>query len=61
MIVPKVDWVDIVSQLAAEQEWSNFKNEAARHQGTSGRDYVRALHEVWSAMSRLQELEGGPR
>ena len=58
LIVSKTSWVTIVSELAREQEWSNFKNEAARYQGTPGADYVRALHDVWSVMSRLQESEG---
>ena len=40
-----------------EQEWSNFKNETAKYQGKSGREYVGALHEVWAVMHRLQEGE----
>lgn len=48
---------DAVAKLAEEQQWSNFKNEAARHQGKSGSAYVRALHEVWSVMYGLQETQ----
>jgi hypothetical protein len=58
LIVPKKSWVAIIGELAQEQEWSNFKNEAAKYQGTPGADYVRVLHDVWSVMNRLQESEG---
>jgi hypothetical protein len=60
LIVPKASWVAIVGELVKEQEWSNFKNEAAKYQGASGKDYVRALHDVWSVMNRLQESEDHP-
>jgi len=60
LIVPKTSWVAIIGELAQEQEWSNFKNEAAKYQGMPGGDYVRVLHDVWSVMNRLQESEGGP-
>jgi hypothetical protein len=55
LIIPKASWTEIVGQLAQEQEWSNFKDEAAKYQGKSGRGYVRALHDVWAVMNRLQE------
>lgn len=57
LIIPKASWTAIMGELAQEQEWSNFKDEAARYQGTSGRGYVRALHDVWAVMNRLQEDE----
>ena len=57
IVVPKQVWVGIVSELAQEQEWSNFKDEATRYQGTPGADYARALDEVWSTMHRFQEKE----
>ena len=46
----------MVGKLAQEQSWSNFKNEAARYQRWDRR-YVRALHEVWEVMHRLQDDE----
>jgi hypothetical protein len=55
LIIPKAAWTAIVGELAQEQEWSNFKNEAAKYQGTSGRGYVQALHDVWDVMYRLQQ------
>ncbi len=55
LIVPKVSWISILSELAQEQEWSNFKDEAARYQGTPGMRYGRALHEVWAVMNGLQQ------
>ena len=57
LIIPKVSWVAIIGELTQEQEWSNFKNEAARYQGRSGRGYVDVLHKVWDAMYRLQQNE----
>jgi hypothetical protein len=57
LIIPKASWTAIVGELAQEQEWSNFKNEAAKYQGTSGRGYVDALHDVWDVMYRLQQDE----
>lgn len=60
LIVPMASWLAIIGELAQEQRWSNFKNEAEKYQGRSGKDYVRALHEVWSVMNRLQESEDRP-
>jgi len=57
LIIPKASWITILGELAQEQTWSNFKNEAARFQGKSGRGYVDALHEVWAVMHRLQKDE----
>jgi hypothetical protein len=54
LIVPKQLWVPILAELAEEQDWSNFKNEAAAYQGRSGASYLTALHEVWATMYRLQ-------
>jgi hypothetical protein len=55
LIVPKASLVTVVAALAEEQEWSNFKDEAAQFQGAAGSDYVRALHRVWGVMFGLQE------
>jgi hypothetical protein len=54
LIAPKEIWVSGVSQLAEEQNWSNFKNEAARFQGADGADYSDALHRVWGVMYDFQ-------
>ncbi len=54
LILPKCAWVPILAEMAEEQEWSNFKNEAAAHQGKEGASYARALHNVWEIMYRLQ-------
>lgn len=59
LVIPKPSWITIIGELAQEQEWSNFKNEAAKYQGKSGRSYVAALHDVWGVMHRLQENEEG--
>jgi hypothetical protein len=57
LIIPKASWTTIVGELAQEQEWSNFKDEAAKYQGNSGKGYLRALHDVWAVMNRLQRDE----
>src|SRR5579863_2241487 len=56
IIVPKAEWASILSQLAMEQTWSNFKNEASKSAGlkkVSGL-YVHALHEIWAIMADMQ-------
>jgi hypothetical protein len=55
LIISKQFWATIMGELAQEQKWSNFKDEAAKYQGTSGRAYVQALHDVWAVMYRLQQ------
>ena len=57
LVIPKASWIVIMGELAQEQEWSNFKNEAARYQRKSGRGYVAALHDVWDVIHRLQQDE----
>jgi hypothetical protein len=55
IVVPKSVWAGVLSELAEEIEWSNFKNKVAAHQGKRGAGYSNALHEVWQVMYRLQE------
>jgi hypothetical protein len=57
LIVSKPLWSKIVAELTNEQDWSNFKNEAARFQGTRGSDYIHALHRVWEVMYEFQTSE----
>ncbi len=57
IIVPKDAWVQVIDELAGEQEGSNFKDEGARFQGPAGRGYISALHRVWEVMYRLQATE----
>ncbi len=47
-------WMDVVSQLAGETDYDNFKSAVSRHLGTDGADYIHALHSVWSTMYNLQ-------
>jgi hypothetical protein len=61
LIVPKASWTEIIGELAREKEWPNFKDEAAKYQGKSGRAYVGALHEVWGVMYGLQQNENRSR
>ena len=53
IVVPKPVWATSLSELALEQDWSNFKNEVAAFQGEGGEEYSRALHDVWARMARL--------
>jgi len=54
MTLPKATWVQVVSELAAEQEYTNFKDEAAKNMQQTSKRYVRALHDVWSVMVETQ-------
>jgi hypothetical protein len=54
LILSKRTWVTILAEMADEQDWSNFKNEAASHLGKEGASYARALHDVWEIMYRMQ-------
>jgi hypothetical protein len=54
IILAKSVWAPILAQLAEEQEWSNFKSEAAAYQSAEGTSYLSALHDVWGIMYRLQ-------
>ena len=55
LFVPKAAWVQVLSALADEIDYDNFKSEVARHQGPAGVHYERALHDVWSVMHELQK------
>jgi len=55
LFVDKSSWCEVLSALAAETDYDNFKSTVARHQGKSGADYERALHKVWSTMNQLQK------
>jgi hypothetical protein len=60
MIAPKAIWTQVLAELASEQEWSNFKNEAADFQGKTGSEYIQALHDVWGIMYSLQNRKHRP-
>jgi len=51
LVVPKAIWVAALAEMAGEQRWTNFKAEAARHQGDGGADYI----DAWAIMNRLQD------
>ena len=63
VIVAKVAWASILSELAMEQTWSNFKNEASRFaaQKKMVHGYVHALHDIWGIMRRFGIGEGIPK
>jgi|SRR5215471_13985132 len=59
---PKTTWANVAFDLAMEQTWSNFKDEAERFARSKYDEvlepndemYVHALHEVWGIMFQLQ-------
>lgn len=55
LFVAKPAWAEVVSALAAETDYDNFKSKVVSHQGRAGAAYERALHDVWSLMSRLEK------
>jgi len=59
LIISKSAWISILTELAMEQTWSNFKNETSRftlsQHGSS--QYPMALHRVWETMNELQSSE----
>jgi hypothetical protein len=54
IVVPKSVWAEALMELAMEQTWSNFKDEAAARSAETGSDYVAKLHSIWSEMLTLQ-------
>jgi hypothetical protein len=52
LFVGKPAWARVLAELAEETDYDNFKAEAARHLGSEGRSYERALHDVWSTVRR---------
>lgn len=59
LVMPKTDWVGALSEMATEQTWRNFKNEASLFARTHKFSslYVDALHNIWDVMYRLQSRE----
>jgi hypothetical protein len=59
IVISKATWVQVLTGLAEEQTWSNFKDEAAARKADTGGEYVDKLHAVWREMLKLQEQESG--
>jgi hypothetical protein len=55
IFVPKAAWMQVLSALADEIDYDNFKSAVARYQGPASVHYEHALHEVWSVMHKLQK------
>jgi hypothetical protein len=54
LFIEKPVWAQVMSALAEETDYDNFKSSVARLQGREGAAYEHALHDVWSVMNRLQ-------
>src|SRR5580704_3867426 len=59
LFVDKPVWSQVLSGLAEETDYDNFKSEVARHQRRAGTAYEHSLHEVWSVMNKLQRDSRG--
>jgi hypothetical protein len=59
ILVSKLAWVAALVELATEQTWANFKNEASKFSRVkkTAHAYVDALHSIWDVMHRLQVRE----
>jgi hypothetical protein len=55
IVISKSVWIGVLTELAAEQTWSKFKQQVATHHGTGSAAYVASLHRVWGLMHDLQE------
>lgn len=55
LFVDKTAWTQVVTALADEIDYDNFKSAVERHQGRAGDEYVQALHDIWSVMYELQK------
>ncbi|HEY7210512.1 MAG TPA: hypothetical protein VH477_09595 [Bryobacteraceae bacterium] len=54
-VIAKDRWVPILSELAREQTWTNFKDEVGRFQQKDGSDYTHVLNQVWNLMKKFQD------
>jgi predicted small integral membrane protein len=56
LVMPKAEWAAVLSEMATEQTWRNFKNEASLFERAHNlsRRYVDVLHDIWGVMHRLQ-------
>ena len=51
--VSRETWITLVASFAADIDYVNFKNEAAKHKHPSG--FMSALHSVWSKLLGFQD------
>ncbi len=56
LFVSKADWSEVVTQLAEEIDYDNFKSAVGRSQGSAGAKYLDALHEVWEVNASAAEM-----
>jgi hypothetical protein len=54
IFVDKSAWSKVLSELAEETDYDNFKAAVAHQQGNGGGAYERSLHRVWAVMYELQ-------
>jgi len=54
IFIEQTDFADWVAKCALELEYPNFKSRMAQFRGYK---YLGALHEVWAAMCRTEDLD----
>lgn len=54
IFIAKSTWAQVMSRLAEETDYDNFKSAVARDQGQVGLDYESSLKDVWQVTHRLQ-------
>jgi len=59
MFANKDDWRKIMSALAPEQDYDNFRNGVGRFQGRDGEENADCLRRIWSIMYEYQNRQAG--
>jgi hypothetical protein len=54
LFVDKRVWSEVLSELAADTDYDNFKGEVARHGRSDAAAYTDSLGKVWDTMRDLQ-------
>ena len=57
IFVAKDIWAQVVTELARETDYGNFKSEVSTFQAAEGAQYKKALLDVWRVMRRLQDSD----
>jgi hypothetical protein len=57
VIIDRRCFLDLMTLLAADVDYTNFKSEVFKNEGSS--EYEKALHRVWSDMAQIQFKKHG--
>jgi hypothetical protein len=53
LMISRRRWTEIAEELAAEIDWTNFRNEVTACQALNGRHYLDAIQDVWDRMAHF--------